>query len=432
MRKQWKWMIVLTLMLAAMSLAIPQMAKAESVNVQVMNRMTADVDVRVGDIGYIQPVIESITDSSGQPAVVAWWSYSSYDEDIITVGQDGRYNAISPGSTTVLVKGYSAYGDTLFSANCYFDVSFNMEGVTLETNRIKGYIVGYESFSADIKINSIYPIDGENSELSYQSSDSNISVRCSLSDNTLHVECYSSGSTTLTVAINGKSFVLHIDISKLEISKRSYVTSKGKSFKLKVKGTSEKIKWNSSNSRVVKVSAKGIVKCRKKGNAVITATVGGKRVGCAVSVISSKLLKVIKRAKKIGSTWKYSQPKRMQTGYYDCSSLVWKSYSRMGKKFGMANYAPVAADLAKWCKQHGKTLSKSYTSGQIQKMKFMPGDLMFETGQNNGRYKGIYHVEMFVGYSVSYYDEAGKPVLLELWAARPEGYYGGGGLMMRP
>lgn len=65
-------------------------------------------------------------------------------------------------------------------------------------------------------------------------------------------------------------------------------------------------------------------------------------------------------------------------------------------------------------------------------MKFRPGDLMFETGQDNGRYKGIYHVEMFVGYAVAYYDQNGKPVLNELWAARPEGCYGGGHLMERP
>jgi cell wall-associated NlpC family hydrolase len=183
---------------------------------------------------------------------------------------------------------------------------------------------------------------------------------------------------------------------------------------------------------VAKVSSNGTVKCRKKGNAVITATIGGKKVGCAVSVVSAKMLKVIKRAEKIGSTWTYSQPKRMQSGYYDCSSLVWKAYSLMGKKFGLANYAPVAADLAKWCKQHGKSLTKSYTSKDIQKMRFNPGDLMFETGSNNGRYKGIYHVEMFVGYRVYSYSKNGTPQLVERWAARPDNYYEGGGWMMRP
>ncbi len=65
-------------------------------------------------------------------------------------------------------------------------------------------------------------------------------------------------------------------------------------------------------------------------------------------------------------------------------------------------------------------------------MKLRPGDLIFKTGENNGRYKGIYHVEMFVGYSVSYYNESGKPVLNELWAARQEGYGGGGDMVGRP
>lgn len=65
-------------------------------------------------------------------------------------------------------------------------------------------------------------------------------------------------------------------------------------------------------------------------------------------------------------------------------------------------------------------------------MKLRPGDLLFKTGEKNGRYKGIYHVEMFVGYSVSYFDESGKPVLSEMWAARPVGYGGGGYPIARP
>lgn len=42
---------------------------------------------------------------------------------------------------------------------------------------------------------------------------------------------------------------------------------------------------------------------------------------------------------------KTSQPKRMQEKFYDCSSLVWKSYHKNGVNFGMAYYAPVAADM---------------------------------------------------------------------------------------
>ena len=65
-------------------------------------------------------------------------------------------------------------------------------------------------------------------------------------------------------------------------------------------------------------------------------------------------------------------------------------------------------------------------------MKLNPGDLMFETGADNGRYLGIYHVEMFTGYVVAYYGSDGKPVLYETWGARPDGYYGGGYMIYRP
>ena len=77
-------------------------------------------------------------------------------------------------------------------------------------------------------------------------------------------------------------------------------------------------------------------------------------------------------------------------------------------------------------------ITKSYTWNQIQKMKLRPGDLIFKTGQKNGRYKGIYHVEMFVGYTLTGFDSSGKPLLSELWAARSEGYGGGGYPVARP
>ena len=80
---------------------------------------------------------------------------------------------------------------------------------------------------------------------------------------------------------------------------------------------------------------------------------------------------------------KTSQPKRMQEKFYDCSSLVWKSYHKNGVNFGMAYYAPVAADMGKWCAQHKKLVSGGLSQANIQNMKLNPGDVMFETGQKN-------------------------------------------------
>ena len=66
---------------------------------------------------------------------------------------------------------------------------------------------------------------------------------------------------------------------------------------------------------------------------------------------------------------KTSQPKRMQEKFYDCSSLVWKSYHKNGVNFGMAYYAPVAADMGKWCVQYKKLVSGGLSQANIQNMK---------------------------------------------------------------
>lgn len=429
-KRQNCWLFLFSLMLFAVLSG--KQAKAATVDVPLQNFGTADVVLNVGDEGLLRPMTENLVDTAGQPLAVTSWSYYGQSTEVLDVDESGHYRALTSGTATVSVRGYDAQYRLVFSASCHFTVAVNMTNVILERDSIKAYMCGYEGISEQIRLLDPDGVNAGTTEISYASSNSLMEMNCTLENNVLQISTYSPGDTILTVTINGKTFTISVSVSRLEITKRSYVTKKGKKLQLRVKGTGEKPVWSSSNSRVAKVSKNGTVRFRRNGNAVITADFNGKRLGCAVSVISAKLLKVVRRAKKIGSTWKYSQPKRMQKGYYDCSSLVWKSYSLIGKTFGMRHYAPVAANLAKWCKNHGKVLAKSYTRTQIQKMKFRPGDLMFETGQDNQRYKGIYHVEMFTGYAVAYYDETGSPVLSELWAARPEGYYGGGGLMERP
>ena len=186
------------------------------------------------------------------------------------------------------------------------------------------------------------------------------------------------------------------------------------------------------NTRLDTGSGKGVIKAKKKtGNTVVYAQIGGHRLGCAGSVVSSKMKKVITRAKKIYKTCKYSQPLRMSSKYYDCSSLVWKSYRLMGKTLGNRNYAPVAADIAKWCAGKKKMVKGGVSEKNITKMKLRPGDLVFQTGAKNGRYKGIYHVEMFVGYRC-YGFSGNTPMLMPCWAARYDGYAYGAKLVGRP
>lgn len=88
---------------------------------------------------------------------------------------------------------------------------------------------------------------------------------------------------------------------------------------------------------------------------------------------------------KVG--YPYSQPLRDSGNYYDCSSLAyyaWQSAS-ISIKYGGSN---TAAAEAEYCVKNGKTVSE-------KNMK--PGDLIFYSFTNNGRYKNISHVGIYVG-----------------------------------
>lgn len=72
--------------------------------------------------------------------------------------------------------------------------------------------------------------------------------------------------------------------SGISLSQTSATLTAGRKLKLKVSGTSKKIKWSSSKKSVATVSSKGVVRAKKKGTATITAKVGGKKLKCKVKV----------------------------------------------------------------------------------------------------------------------------------------------------
>ena len=73
---------------------------------------------------------------------------------------------------------------------------------------------------------------------------------------------------------------------KLNYTKKTIY--EGDSFQLKVKGAKKKVKWSTSNKKVATVTAKGTVKGKSGGSdrrtCRITATVGGKKYSCKVTV----------------------------------------------------------------------------------------------------------------------------------------------------
>lgn len=369
--------------------------------------------------------------------------------EVLKVDKEGNFFALTHGKVEVTItlymeemeeeenggiydEYYSPYSDTL-EATYIVTVAPDMTNVILknstQTKYIEKNIWGYYeippyTFSLDSDI----VLNGDNSgiDMSISSSNSNIKVSGELYKNNIILYPSEKGSTTVAITICGKTFKVKIKTIALKINKNSLLMAKGKSAKLKISGVSSNIKWSSSNKSIATVSSNGTVKGKRTGNVVIKAKIGNVSLGCAVSVVTDKRLKVVKRANQIAKTCTYSQDKRMQSKYYDCSSLVWKAYSKYGQNFGNRSYAPVAADLGKWCATRKKVVKGGITYHNVQKMKYNPGDLYFVTGSNNGRYKGISHVEMISGYVCYGFDSNGKPILeLDYVNRSPGKYYGG-------
>ena len=72
--------------------------------------------------------------------------------------------------------------------------------------------------------------------------------------------------------------------NKVKLNKSKVTLYVGKTTTLKVKGTSKKVTWSSSNKKVATVNKKGKVTAKKKGTATITAKASGKKYKCKVTV----------------------------------------------------------------------------------------------------------------------------------------------------
>ena len=88
---------------------------------------------------------------------------------------------------------------------------------------------------------------------------------------------------------------------------------------------------------------------------------------------------------KIGC--QYSQDKRYQEGYYDCSSLAYYAWRAAGVNL-MYEGSNTAASEGKFCYDHD--LLVEY--GEMR-----PGDLIFYSYEKNGSFMDISHVAIYAG-----------------------------------
>lgn len=84
---------------------------------------------------------------------------------------------------------------------------------------------------------------------------------------------------------------------------------------------------------------------------------------------------------KIGC--RYSQDKRYEDGWYDCSSLVQRLYKEVG-----INLPATAATQGEYCYKNAMLINKK---------DLKPGDLIFYSYEENGEFRNISHVAIYVG-----------------------------------
>lgn len=105
----------------------------------------------------------------------------------------------------------------------------------------------------------------------------------------------------------------------------------------------------------------------------------------------------------------YSQAKRNQAGYFDCSSFVHWVYSQLGLNISYGG-SDTAAAQAQWCVENNLVVSAS---------DLQAGDLVFFSSGSNGRFMNIDHIGIYAGDGmiVDASSSKGKVVYRKLWTS---------------
>lgn len=205
------------------------------------------------------------------------------------------------------------------------------------------------------------------------------------------------GKTDLTIKVDGKTIKHTIVVTNPKLQTSYALIAPEKTTKIKLSGVSaeSKIVYRSMKKSVATVSKSGVITAHKCGKASIVVTADGNSFNFQVEVSPQRAIDACNTGYSIMYSSSYSQARRMSSGYYDCSSLVFRSYGcDTGLLGGIPSWAPTAASMASYLQSTGKVIS--YRGVDVSKL--LPGDLIFyKAPYNNGRFKNIYHVSMYYG-----------------------------------
>lgn len=343
-----------------------------SVNIPEYND---DVAVRAVGTEPYTPQINNYESLDGDKPI----EWTSKNEDIMKV-IDGKLEAVGIGDTNVSAAITAKNGDVE-----NIEVPVTVTDPIIPNNKMVVAVGGKKAIKLQgtCQSSAVKMIKSEKNKVSLTD------------DGKLYAD--KKGNDTITVSVDGKELGCDVTITDPSLQYTTIVTYKGGKRRIPIQGTvsDSDVTYKSKNVSAVDVTSGGVINAKKSGHVKVVADVDGKKITANVEIASKNAYRAAKKEIEISKTkTRYSQAKRMSAHYYDCSSIVWRTYRRYGVNFGVkSSWAPTAASMGYWCAKNNKVIYKKGVSAS----KLLPGDVIFYSYQKNGRYKNISHVEMYVG-----------------------------------
>ena len=242
---------------------------------------TTDITVRKGQVFWLNA---TCLPENADNKIVTW---ESRDEDVCTVENDGKVTATGAGTTSIIATNV----DTGLTAYCVVTVTQPVTGLTLNSD--------YQLLWVGAKyaiIPKVEPIDAENKNVTYMSSDTSVAT---VDENGI-VTALKGGSCVIEVKTEECGLIAACTIevkeyvSSITLSEHFKFMNYGASGTLTAAvgtetATNKEVVWTSSNYDICSVDGKGNLLAGVPGTAVITATAAdgsGVSDSCVVRVVN--------------------------------------------------------------------------------------------------------------------------------------------------